>query len=258
MTQAHEGVSPTKRCLENLNVTVPNIGEPLDKIENPVVVAAQKIPAKRDDGGAERIGALKDRVWFKVKTGVRRAIVTQLRGAELPNSLPPGLATWWIGAAGQRQADSPQHDFYEALTRECTRGKSVSTDRLLPVEWDWKRLLTEQTLAWRREMRQLVIRLIIMSMKRGEIAEAEFQHYRLKALVRADNGHESYLSIITEGIMNPEVYAALLDCVPGISPNDWFLEPSPLTEMAPEPGELIWSAIMPPEVANSLLDLGDE
>jgi hypothetical protein len=258
MTQDHDGVRPTKRCLENLEVAVPYIDQPLDEIDNPVVVAAQAIPTRRDLGSVERILSLKDRVWLKVRAGVRRAAVTQLRIADLPGSLPPGMATWWIGAAGRRQADSRKHDFYAALEKECTSGSTVSTDRLLPTEWDWERLRVEKSLAWRREMKRLVIRLIIMSMKRGIVAMADFGHYRIKALVRADNGNESYLAIMTEGVMDPDMFAVLLDCVPGVSPDDWLPEPSPIAEMEPSSGEIIWSTVMPSEVACSLLELEEE
>jgi len=258
MTQAHDGVRPTKRCLNDLDLKAPDLSQPLEEISDPVIASAQAIPERRDIGGVERVNSLKDRIWFKVKTGSKRAVVTQLRGGDLPGRLPPGVATWWIGAAGHRQADSPQRDFYECLRKECTDGKLVATDHLLPNDWDWKRLLAEQAVAWKREMKQVVIRLIIMSLRTGDIAYVEIQNYRLKALVRADEGHESYLAIMTEGVMHPEVFAVLLDCVPGIDPSDWLPEPSPLAQMEPSSGEIIWSTVMPSEVAGSLLELGDE
>ncbi|SDL39585.1 hypothetical protein SAMN05216298_3798 [Glycomyces sambucus] len=258
MTEAHDGVRPTKRCLDDLDLKAPDLGQPLEEINDSLVIAAQTIPARRDTGGAERIASLKDRIWFKVKTGTKRAVVTQLRGGDLPGRLPPGVATWWLGAAGHRQADSPQRDFYACLARECTKGTLVSTEHLLPQDWDWNRLLAEQAVAWKREMKQLVIRLIVMSLRSGDLAIAEFQNYRLKALVRADEGHESFLAIMTEGVLYPEVFAVLLASVPGIDPGDWFPEPSPLADMEPSSGEIIWSTVMPPEVANSLLELGDE
>lgn len=55
-------ISPTSahRC---------RIWEPLDEIDRPVVAAAQAAPEQRDAGGAKRILALNDPVWFKVKLG---------------------------------------------------------------------------------------------------------------------------------------------------------------------------------------------
>lgn len=194
-------------------------------------------------------------MWFKVKTGDRRAVVTELRGGEVPDGLPPGIGTWWIGAAGRRRADSPQRDFYESIQRECTSGRTVSTVCLLPAEWDWKRLRAEQAIAWRRKMKRIVIRLISMSLTSGNMAVAEFRSHRVKALIRADNGHEAYLSIMAEGVPDPEMFALMLDCVPGVSPDDWQPEPTPLAAMEPSPGEIAWSTLLPSDVASAILEL---
>lgn len=255
MPRVSNGVRPTRRCLADLNAPLPDLGTPLDEVEDPVVWVAQTVPEQRDAGGAQRILALSDRVWFKVKTGYQRAVVTELAEEERPDEWPSGIGTWWIGAAGRRQADSPQHDFYESIQRERTTGKTVSTGRLLPTEWDWKRLTAEQVVAWRREMKRMVIRLIATSLTTGQVAVAEFKHHRIKALVRADNGHEAYSAIIVEGIPDPEVFALLLDCVPGVSVDDWQAEPSPIAEMEPTTGEIIWSTLFPSEVARAILDL---
>jgi hypothetical protein len=71
----------------------------------------------------------------------------------------------------------------------------------------------------------------------------------------ADDGHEAYLAIAAEGILNPEIFALLLDCVPGIRPDDWQDEPAALVEMQPQTGEIIWSTMFPSEVASAILDL---
>lgn len=255
MSQISEGVRPTKRCLADLGLSLPDLGQPLNELDNPVVTTAQAVPAQRDAGGAQRILSLSDRVWFKVKTGDQRAVVTQLHGDDLPAGLPSGAGAWWIGAAGRRQADSPQRDFYESIRRECTVGKTVSTTRLLPVDWDWKRFTAEQAVAWRREMRRMVIRLISTSLTTGHLAVAEFRQHRVKAFVRAGNDHEAYLAIIAEGIPDREIFALLLDCVPGVTPDDWQPEPSPLAEMEPARGEIIWSTLFPSEIASTILEL---
>jgi hypothetical protein len=255
MTQVPVGVRPTKRCLADLDLPLPDLGHPLEEMDNPVVAAAQAVPEQRDAGGARRILTLSDRVWFKVKTGDQRAVVSQLHDGDLPDGLPRDVGTWWIGAAGRRQADSPQRDFYESIKRECTEGKTVSTVRLLPCDWDWKRVTAEQAVAWRREMKQMVIRLIAMSLKTGKLAVAEFRHHRVKALVRVDEDHEAYLAIIAEGVPDPAIFALLLDCVPGITSDDWQPEPSPLAEMEPAPGEIIWSTLFRSEVASAILEL---
>jgi hypothetical protein len=255
MTSEPIGVRPTKRCLGDLGAEAPDLGVPLEEIDHPIVVDAQSVPEQRDAGGAERIVALTDRVWFKVKTSEHRAAVTELRGEELPDWTRPSRGAWWIGAAGRRQADSPQRDFYATLQRECTTGKTVSSNHLLPADWDWRRLAAEQAVAWRREMKRMVIRLVAMSLKNGHLAVAEFRNHRIKALVRAENGHEAYLAIIAEGVPDPQMFALLLDCVPGVGPEDWQPEPSPLAEMNPGSGEIIWSTLFPSEVAKAILDL---
>jgi hypothetical protein len=76
------GVRPTKRCLGDLGAELPDLGTLLEEIVHPVVANAQGLPEQRDAGGAERVVALADRVWFKVKTREHRAVVTELRGNE--------------------------------------------------------------------------------------------------------------------------------------------------------------------------------
>lgn len=249
------GVRPTKRCLNDLRAVLPDLGVPLEEIDDPIVIAAQAVPAQRDAGGAQRVLSLTDRVWFKVKTSDQRAVVTELRPGEQPDDTPSGSGAWWIGAAGHRQDDSPQRDFYASIRRESTTGKTVLTDHLLPQEWDWKRLTLENAVAWRGQMKRLVIRLIAMSMTSGSMAVAQFRAHRIKALVRAENGREAYLAIIAEGIPSPEVFALLLDCVPGVSPQDWQPEPSPVADMEPASGEIIWSTLFPSDVASAIGEL---
>ncbi len=258
MARSFAGVRPTKRCLTDLGALLPDLGQPLDEIVHPTIAAAQAVPEQRNGGGAQRIRAVDDRVWFKVKVRDQRAIVTELRYAERSADVLLDTGSWWIGAAGRRQADSPQRDFYESIRRECTTGKTVSSTHLLPTDWDWQRLTAEQATAWRREMKHLVIKLISISLTTGQLAVAEFRRHRVKALVRADNGHEAYLAITAEGVPDPQLFALLLDCVPGIAPEDWQPEPSPLADMEPSEGEIIWSTLFPSEIASAILDLDED
>jgi hypothetical protein len=76
-------VRPTKRCIGDLEVDIPDLGEPLSKISHPVINSAQALPEQRDVGGAERVVSLRDRVWFKVKTSDHRATATELRAGEV-------------------------------------------------------------------------------------------------------------------------------------------------------------------------------
>ena len=81
-------------------------------------------------------------------------------------------------------------------------------------------------------MKRMVIRLVAMSLKSGRLAVAEFRNHRIKALVRAENGHEAYLAIIAEGVPDPQLFALLLDCV------DLQLEHPDLARIQGPPREL--------------------
>jgi len=107
-------------------------------------------------------------------------------------------------------------------------------------------------------MKRMVVRLIVASLKSGHFAVAEFRKHRIKALVRAANGHEAYLAIIAEGVPDPQVFALLLDCVPGVAADDWQPEPSTVANMSPASGEIIWSTLFPSEVATAILDHDDQ
>lgn len=251
-------VRPTRRCLGDRGVELPDLGVRLEEIDDPIIASAQTVPEQRDAGGAERIVAITDRVWFKVKTSDHRAAVTELRRTDLPDWVNESRGAWWIGAAGRRQTDSPQRDFYATLQRECKTGTTVSSDHLLPVDWDWKRFAAEQAVAWRRDMKRIVIHLIAMSLKSSHLTVAEFRNHRIKALVRAANEHEAYLAIIAEGVPDPQMFVLLLDCVPGVAPEDWQPEPSPVAEIKSGSGEIVWSTLFPPEVANAILELDDD
>ena len=100
------GVRPTTRCIADLGAELQDLGSPVEEIDDPIVASAQAVPAQRDAGGAERVVALTDGVWFKVKTGHRRAAVTPLRAGELPEWVPASRGGWWIGAAGRRQTSA--------------------------------------------------------------------------------------------------------------------------------------------------------
>lgn len=134
----------------------------------------------------------------------------------------------------------------------------MSSLHLLPGDKDWKRFALEQAYAWRIEMKRMVVRLIANSLKSGHAQTAEFRKHHITALVRAENGHEGYLAIMAEGVPDPDMFALLLDCVPGVASDDWQPEPSTVAGMEPLSGQVIWSTIFPPEVASQVLDLAEE
>ena len=137
-------VRPTKRGLDDLNLCFPAVELPLHEMDHPIVKKAQQVPAEVASGGAERILALDDRVWFKCRSGNLRAAVTRLEAGEADDLglIEAGAAWWWVGAAGERRDDSAS-DFYKAIAAEAVReGKGrtgVSSRHLLPAEIDYKR-----------------------------------------------------------------------------------------------------------------------
>jgi hypothetical protein len=123
----------------------------------------------------------------------------------------------------------------------------------LPDEWDWKRLELEHAVAWVREVRRIVCALIVRSLRTGHSYQAAFWNYRVTALARAVDG-ETYLAVGAENIADPKVFAVIMDAVPGISNDAWQAEPGGVAGITPGPGEIIWSTILPPEVAAQLLE----
>lgn len=116
------------------------VEQPLDTLDHPVITKAQHVPEEVAAHGAERVLLTRDRVWFKVKIGTDRAVVTELdRASEERAEIAEAGAWWWIGAAGKRKQDSTT-DFYTSLEAECARaGKGTGTGsstHLLPTDID--------------------------------------------------------------------------------------------------------------------------
>lgn len=108
-----EGVRPTRGVLESLRLPVPPLTTILHELDEPLIKKAQSVPDVVRSGKAERILALTDRVWFKVKRARQRGAATCLAKAEA-RALPVEHH-WWLGATGIRHDDSPQDDFYAQL-----------------------------------------------------------------------------------------------------------------------------------------------
>jgi hypothetical protein len=116
------GVRPTKRCLEDLGLKFPPVNQPLHTIDHPLINKAQHLPAEASAGGAERIKALTDRVWFKVKVANLRGAATHLTPSDTTEAeiLAAADSWWWLGAAGGRKEDSST-DFYKSIEAEAAR-----------------------------------------------------------------------------------------------------------------------------------------
>jgi hypothetical protein len=160
-------------------------------------------------------------------------------------------APWWLGTAGYRRAGDPG-DFYSALAGAWARDGG-SSDKWMPADWDWKRLELEQAYAWESQIRRIVRELIARSLHDGYPYQAEFHHYKVTALARA-HGEETYLVISTENVADPKILAIIMNAIPGIDHASWLPEPDGVAGIDPEPGEVVWSTIMPPAVAAQLLD----
>lgn len=195
---------------------------------------------------------MRDRIWFKVKVGRWRGAAIRLPEGDSPGQEPPThLAPWWLGAGGYRRDGDPS-DFYASLA--AAAGRDGSSNRWLPQGWDWKRLELEHVYAWERGIRRIVCELIARSLKDGYAYQAEFEHYRVTALARAEGG-ETYLLIGTENVADARVFAVIINSVPGIDSDSWLPEPDGIAGIKPGPGEIIWSTILPPGVAAQLLDV---
>jgi len=232
-------------------------------VDHPIVTRAQQVPSEVAAHGAERVVSITDAVWFKVKTGHYRAAVHQLDPAsELRPEISAGSAWWWIGAAGVRKADSGAEDFYAQLAAECKRaGKGtgqVSSRQLLPTDQDLKRLRAELAAQTVVTIRDLVCGLVARSIRDGEQWSARLERYEISVLIRARQG-EAYIAIVAEGFIDPDFLATILRSVPGIDAEDWMAEPGGAMGIQPGFGQIVWSAVIPPEYQSKIVDqYGDE
>ncbi|WP_326561270.1 hypothetical protein [Micromonospora sp. NBC_01796] len=253
----HSPVRPTKRCLQDLELIFPPLEQSLEAIQHPVIARAQQVPHEVVAHGAERIRAIRDLVWFKVKTGTYRGAVVQLNHAMeyRPEILEAGT-WWWIGAAGRRQQDSDA-DFYRSLTREVQReGKGTGTTssaHLLPADVDIRRLRAELAVRVTLQIRQVVRKLIAGSIQNGKTWIATLSGHKISALVRAKDG-EAYLAVAAEGFMDPKMLAIILNAVPHLDADDWLPEPEGIFGIVPQPAQIIFSAIISAATQTAIMD----
>jgi hypothetical protein len=250
-------VRPTLRALRDLGLVFPPLDQALEQLDQPLVRKAQDLPEEVGAGGAERVLSLNDRVWFKVKTNDERGAAGDL---DSPEAYEVPLRGWWLVAAGRRQQDTPNKDFYARLTAECLReGKGtggVSTDGLLPDDIDYRRWSAESTALAVTAMRRLVRQAVVRSAHDGKLWTVTVMHHVIGALVRNTDG-ESYLAITAEGYYDHKLVAVLLDAIPGVPKDDWGVEPGPVLGIAPSEGQIVFSTMLPPGTLCSLLDEDD-
>ena len=220
----------------------------------------QRIPDEVAVGGGEPIRSLNDRLWWKCKTSDLRGIVTQLTPTESGSKRVPIQAAWWGGAAGKRRDDSAS-DFYRQIAAEALRhGKGTGrpdTSYLLPQQIDGERLEAEVAVLAVHATRQLVLDLVVRSFHDGRSHTAVLNNHAVTAFVCAHDGAEAYLAVTAEGFIHPKMIAIILSAVPGVSHEDWQPEPGGVADIKPQPGQIIWSAIIPPEVQAAILARAD-
>lgn len=258
------GVRPTLRCLaEDLGIApLPTLDRRLEDLDHELIRKAQSSPEVDAAGGSERIESVDDRVWLKAKTGVWRGAVLPPARQTVENDEP----LWWLGAGGRRQADSPQADFYERFKSSCILARKSSAEApshvrtdsrgYLPTELDGKRLSAERALHFVRSVPLLVRRLARMSLLNGHVAEATFDGWQLRVLIRASGDHagtEAYIVVGGSGLTDPDTFAVILSAIPGVRPGDWMAEPSEIRGLRPGSGEILFSALLPPQGQAQLL-----
>lgn len=95
--------------------------------------------------------------------------------------------------------------------------------------------------------------LVRGSLRDGHEHAADFPGFRLGIIVRAEDGHESYVAIRITGSVPRNIASTILDRVPGCDPAAWFPEYA-LPERDLLPAEQAWSNIMDPKEAAQLLE----
>lgn len=224
---------------------MPTVDVGLHALSHPLIAKSQETPAQVESGGAERIRSIKDRVWFKVKVNDDRGGVARLNETEQEQFQNHA---WWLGLCGKRVGDSQQHNFYDNLP--------AASSGFLPTEQDRKRLHLETTYIFRQDLKRVARKATHLSLMTGKIATIEMdgQPILIRARVRMMNSGETYISVGYTGAANPNFTAFVLDAFPGVKSDDWQVEPSTVVEIQPEPGEMVYSALLPTEVQAHLME----
>jgi hypothetical protein len=251
-------VRPTLRCLrEDLGLPLPKAQLTLDQVDHPLLVKAGEQFAQTDTPH-ERIRSIDDVVLFKVKAG-------RWRGAVFTDDEDDAEVRDWLVAAGTRE-DGSHEDFYAVLHQQgraarqrynAEHGKPLATDtysgQLLPGQDDRDRYLLEAGTRFAVRLDSVLRALITGSLRDGHEHAADFPGFRLGVIVRADDGHETYIAIRITGSVRHNLTTTILSRVPGCAPDAWFPEYA-LPERQLLPAEQAWSNLMDPKAVAKLLD----
>lgn len=250
------GVRPTKRCLDDLDLSFPKLTVPLYSVQHALVAKAQRLPEEHESGGAERILSISDRLWFKVKVGEHRGAAGRI--TDIHEGIP---VMWWLVAGGQRRGDSKNQDFYSRLQGECeqsAKGTSaaVSSKHLSPADIDYRRFINESTALGTESLKEAVREAICHSAHSGKPVHATASNSRmsLSAWVKTADA-ETYLIVGAEGFHDANTLAILLSAIPGMAAEDWVIEPGEVLGVEPAPGQLVYSAMIPPESLAQILEV---
>lgn len=247
-----EQVRPTKRALESASLDIPHLGVSLSVLEHELLVRARAVVEMIDSGGGKRVVSIKDRVVFKVKTDDWRGALVDV-GSDLGHLEPAEVdcirsaqAWWWVGDIGHRRGDSKQSDFYEKLRTRAFRQGANTCDSgfLLPQSWDAKRLDAEMALAFVKDLQRQVRQLAAKSLRDGVPATGELARARLRFQILLRPDGIVYIAIGAKGNPDPKFFALLLSSLPSVRQEDWAPEPGEGLGIEPEPGEIVWSAIL--------------
>jgi hypothetical protein len=241
-----EGVRPTRGVLEALRLPVPPLTTILHELDEPLIKKAQSVPDVVRSGKGERILALHDRVWFKVKRARQRGAATCLSTAE--TRVLPIEHQWWLGAAGMRRDDSPQDDFYAQLKVYLD-----DSTGLLPDEWDERRLLAEAGTLAARVTRAAVRGAVAEALRTGEIVVLGLGDRDVRLRIRVLDDGEAYLAVSFRNTVDEKFLVAVLGSIPGVAGDDWQVEPTSPLQLPLEPGEMVWSTLLSTEVQRALL-----
>lgn len=217
--------------LDELGIALPTADVPLHLLTDEPIPAAQSHPERFEAGGVERVKALRDRVWFKLKSGRWRGAVVRLTDRELVSEAEThdgdtldASDRWWLGAAGLRE-DGSRRDFYAtvAAQAQCERSPQnpdgVNTDDLLPQGWDRKRLRLERAYQQRKVFEEVLITAAARSLLTGKAVMADFSVYSMGVLIRADRG-EQYVAFIAKNVLDVRVLAVMLDSILERAPDE--------------------------------------
>jgi hypothetical protein len=163
---------------------------------------------------------------------------------------------WWLCAGGTRQADSPQSDFYSQLDeRVHSKGpNSCSTNFLFPGEWALRRLFAEGALNAQIVVSDLVVTAAAESLMHSDIRGFTLGDRDVRVRIKVHDDGQVYIALSATGSVDHTFFVTLMSAIPGLSSDDWMAEPDGSLEIQPEPGEIIWSAMLPAAVQAMLAE----